>query len=255
MPPRHDCDEPRLVAYEVRDSEGFELVTAPPGRDWMNATNERFANRCLPLLMANQAGWLILNNCRQSVKWNGGQGKDAVEISCNVSPRPHAVSHFGHGIVTWNIPLLFRTCPGYNLLVRGPANHFKDGIAPLEGLVETDWAPATFTINWKITRIGMWVTFEEGEPLCMVVPQRRGELEAFAPQILPAAADTELLGSYQSWKDSRATFIRDRKDPSTAAAKEGWQKHYFQGRSLDGSIAPEHQTRLRLRSFARSDGE
>src|SRR3712207_8402233 len=33
-----------------------------------------------------------------------------------------ARSHFGSGILTWNLPFLFRTPPGYNLHVRGPAN-------------------------------------------------------------------------------------------------------------------------------------
>ena len=61
-------------------------------------------------------------------------------------------SNFGYGIVTWYLPYLFRTSPGYNLWVRGPVNSPKDGIVPLEGLVETDWAEATFTVNWKITR-------------------------------------------------------------------------------------------------------
>jgi hypothetical protein len=39
---------------------------------------------------------------------------------------PSAISHFGSGILTWNVPYLFRTPPGYNLLVRGPANWPKD---------------------------------------------------------------------------------------------------------------------------------
>ena len=49
-------------------------------------------------------------------------------------------SHFGDGILTWHLPILFRTPPGYNLLVRGPANYPKDAVSPLEGIVETDWA-------------------------------------------------------------------------------------------------------------------
>ena len=38
-------------------------------------------------------------------------------------------SHFGSGILTWHLPLLFRTPPGYDLLVRGPANHPKDAMS------------------------------------------------------------------------------------------------------------------------------
>jgi Family of unknown function (DUF6065) len=44
---------------------------------------------------------------------------------------------------------VFRTPPGCNLYVRGPANSPKDGIAALEGIIETDWSEATFTMNWS----------------------------------------------------------------------------------------------------------
>jgi hypothetical protein len=256
VPPEHDSTESTLLAYELRGGEGYELVTAPPRRRWMDATNQHFANRCLPLLMANQSGWFLLNNFRQRVKWNGGVRRDSIEIeSDNAKSQPGVTSHFGYGIITWNIPFLFRTPPGYNLLVRGPANYFKDGIAPVEGLVETDWAPATFTVNWRFTRKGVWVTFEQGEPLCMLVPRRRGELEGFVPQILPVEANPELQASYGNWLVSRTEFNRDLNDPASAAANDEWQKDYFRGRSLDGSKASEHQTRLHLRSFTQSQSE
>ena len=74
-------------------------------------------------------------------------------------------SHFGEGVITWNIPFLFRTSPGYNLLVRGPSNWIKDGVQALEGIVETDWAVQTFTMDWKFTRPRRWVRFEADEPI------------------------------------------------------------------------------------------
>ena len=177
--------EKRLVAYETVPPEGWKLEAAPPGRAWMNTTAERSAYRCLPLLMASQAGWLLSSPASVQVRWNGRAELGAVEIwRCVDSPfSPDylwPISHFGQGIVTWTLPWLFRTSPGYNLLVRGPANSVKDGIAPLEGLVQTDWAVATATMNWKITRPDKWITFEAGEPVCMVVPQARefGEIRS-----------------------------------------------------------------------------
>jgi hypothetical protein len=108
----------------------------------------RFANRCLPLRIANQAGWFILNSHPLRVTWTGGNDLSALEVeSLDPSVAPPAASHFGSGILTWNIPYLFRTPPGYNLHARGPANWPKDGACPLEGIVETDWAVSTFTIT------------------------------------------------------------------------------------------------------------
>jgi hypothetical protein len=39
--------------------------------------------------------------------------------------------------------------------------------------------------------------------------------------------------------------------PGSAAAQAGWQKDYFRGANPDGSTAPEHETRMRLKPFSR----
>ena len=46
-------------------------------------------------------------------------------------------SHFGEAVLTFSLPYLFRTPRGVNLWVKGPSNWIKDGIQPLEGIVET----------------------------------------------------------------------------------------------------------------------
>jgi hypothetical protein len=50
------------------------LVPAPVSRSWMDATVERYAYRCLPLLIANQAGWFVLNSHELRATWNGEEG-------------------------------------------------------------------------------------------------------------------------------------------------------------------------------------
>ena len=217
------------------------------------ATPSRFANRCLPLLLANQAGWLGLNNARVRCCWSGVESSPVRIDYGGPAPRYRAVSHFGQGIVTWSLPYLFRTPAGYDLLVRGPANLVKDGAGPLEGLVETDWTPATFTMNWKLTRPGAWVTFDVDEPLCMLVPQRRGELEQFRPRIRALGQDAELRASHERWTRSRAEFLADLITPGSDADRTGWQRDYFRGRTGDGQQVPGHQTRMRLSPFSRED--
>jgi hypothetical protein len=226
-------------------------VPAPATRAWMAATTDHFANRCLPLLMANEAGWVILNSHTLQVTWTGEQKQESVQLDYPDGAPPYpALSHFGHGILTWHLPYLFRTPPGWNLLTRGPANRPKPGIAPLEGLVETDWAVATFTMNWQLTAVDAPVVFELDEPICMLVPQRRGELEAFAPEVRDLAADPELQAAFARWTESRARFLADLRTPQTDARRQGWQRDYFQGGAPDGTRAPAHQTKLRLRPFA-----
>ena len=244
-----DLEAPTLIAYRLNPTP-MRLVPAPGARDWMEATAERFANRCLPLLIANQAGWLLLNGHAFDAVWNGGAGKEALHLSYREGEPPYpALSHFGHGILTWHVPYLFRTPTGWNLLARGPANWPKEGIFALEGVVETDWAVATFTMNWKLTTPGRRVGFEPGDPVCMLVPQRRGELEGFRPLVRDLAEDPDLAAAHRAWTSSRSAFLEGLSTGDEAAVKQAWQRHYFRGTTPDGRASPQHQTKLRLREF------
>jgi hypothetical protein len=215
----------------------------------MDQTTERFAHRCLPLLIANQAGWHILNTHTIEAQWNGGKSLDSIQIKIlSGAGECPVMSHFGHGLLTWTIPFLFRTPSGYNLWVRGPANWPKDGICALEGLVETDWSPATFTMNWQFTRPDHTVRFEEGEPICCILPQRRGELEQFDPLVEEIDGVPQEAERYKRWNKSRDVFI-DLQKSSMFAGGKSWQKHYFNGQSPGEQAFEAHQTKLNLRPF------
>lgn len=248
-------EELSLTAYRVAPHPPIALVPAGRNRDWIDATSQRFASRCLPLLIANQSGWWLLNSHSFTVRWDGSRRTEGLTVHYTGGAEPYpAVSHFGHGVLTFTLPFLFRTPPGWNLLARGPANLPKDGAAALEGVIETDWSTAAFTMNWQITRPGADIAFAQGEPICMIVPQRRGELERFRPAVRPVGemADEE---KYHAWRLSRADFLRELPDPESAAAKAGWQRDYMLGRDVDGVYVDEHQRKLRLREFDWPAGE
>ncbi len=248
----------QLIAYRVNTTDtaaAVSLVPAAQARAWMAATPAKFARRCLPLLIANQAGWCILNRYPVRATWNGTDAFDGVSIEPLGPVLPGVMSHFGSGILTWNLPYLFRTPPGYNLLVRGPANWPKDGASALEGIVETDWSPATFTMNWKLTRPHWPVEFKENEPICMLVPQRRGELEAFRPAVQNLSRAPWLARLYERWSQSRYTFLRELHQPGSEAQQQGWQRDYLRGVLPDGERACEHQTHLTLQPFSEEGDE
>ena len=139
--PEHTKQNLLLTAYAVEGGNRMDLEPASPNRRWMNSTPQSFANRCLPMRLANQHGWFILNNQGIEVVWNGGPRTSDLKVTYLAplanpqAEKPSVLSHFGHGLVTWRIPFVFRTPPGYNLYVRGPANWCKDGAAPLDGVV------------------------------------------------------------------------------------------------------------------------
>jgi hypothetical protein len=247
-----------LIAYSLPRANHVPIVPAPTARTWMLNTPKQFANRCLPLLIANQAGWFLLNMQSFRATWNGGNERSStsVEFLEGTPSRPGVASHFGNGILTWFVGYLFRTPPGYNLLVQGPSNMPKDGISALQGVVETDWAVANFTMNWKFTRPNHPVTFEAGEPFCMVVPQRRHELEEFAPRIVPITEEAELASQWEEFDRRRSLMLGLRRlvshranERSTTASRVPYERHYFEGTSPGGASAPEHQKKLRLKKF------
>ncbi|HEY7423982.1 MAG TPA: DUF6065 family protein [Gemmataceae bacterium] len=273
-------NERRIYAYELHHASDMPLSTAPVDRAWMDVSHQRAPYRCLPLVIANQAGWFLPCPASFTAYWDGGLFKENVQIifdpptgtadaaglftpivvSADIpSPEAHSdtriSSHFGSGVVTFSIPYLFRTPRGINLWVKGPSNYFKDGVQPLEGVVETDWLPATFTMNWKLTRPYHSVRFERGEPICMLVPIPRSLAEQLKPVYAPLDANPELSRDYRQWEQSRSNFNADLAALRTEAVQRGWQRDYMKGRTIAGEQAEEHQTRLQLREFSRPEGE
>jgi hypothetical protein len=241
----------KLIAYEV-GAQAAQLRPAPFERPWMDATHQQFAYRCLPLSIANAHGWEAVCPSGFSAVWRGDAATDAITIIPDPGAPAAAVSHFGHGVLTFHVPCVFRTEPGFDLMVQGPINRPKDGLYPLTGVVETDWAPFTFTMNWLFTRPGAAVRFEAGEPFCHLYPIRR-ELERIEPQILPLEADPDLKRQYEAWTQSRNQFNAALKQPGAAARAEKWQKNYHRGQDAFGKAAGAevHRTRLRLKPFTR----
>jgi hypothetical protein len=248
--PTDEPREQRLELIAIRLSSGMEIRPAPIARAWMETPAGKFAKRCLPLLIANQAGWELLNPSGFTATWSGADDLAAIKIwPDGGTPKTWVTSHFGSGILTWHIPYLFRTSRGHNILVRGPANMPKDGVAALEGIVETDWTMGTFTMNWKFTRANQIVRFEPGEPFAMLVPIRRGELETFHTTIREVWSEPSTFAAFQQFATSRQEFLRGVNIPGSAAQRAGWQRHYMVGNNIDGTAAPEHQTKLQLASF------
>jgi hypothetical protein len=219
-----DTDRPKIILYRTGGPDAV-VRPADPRRAWMDATPSRFAMRCLPMVMANQHGWIVECQSDFTATWNGGLRDLDVKIISTDKQCP-AKGHFGSGILTFTMPFIVRTPPGWDLLVRGPSNHPKHGIVALEGLVESDTIHETFTMNWRFTAPGI-VSFHAGEPFCMLVPQRRGELEQFQIEKMPTLSEEGLHEKYDQWRKSRNQFNRDLEIPGSDARKQGWQREYM----------------------------
>src|SRR4051812_41173633 len=217
-------DNKTFIAYQLHPGAAAEVEPAPIARDWMDAAHLRHPYRCLPLVIANQCGWVMRVTTSFSAYWYGGPNKEDVELRFDGPPDNRIVTHFGSGVVTFTVPYLFRTPPGINPWVKGPSNYIKDAVQPLEGVVESDWLASEFPMNWKITRVCEWVRFERGEPFCMLVPVPRGLAEGLAPRKVLIDTVPELKAQYQAWEASRKQFIQGLQQLDPDAVKRGWQK-------------------------------
>lgn len=135
------------------------------------------------------------------------------------------------------------------MIAQGPPNHVKDGIQPLAGLVETEWLPFPFTMNWIFTRPGR-VRFEKGEPFCFITLTKDRELAEFQPVIRGMDRNPELRGQYDTWEKHRSEFNKRifRADPD--ATKEAWQRYYFRGEFPEevAEAPKDHVNKRRLKA-------
>src|ERR1700753_1576774 len=110
-------------------------------------------------------------------------------------------------------------------------------------------------MSWKLTRKLMPVRFEVDEPICMIVPQRRAELEECSPEVRRIDADEDLQRKHELFLGSRDAAKQIEQVARVAAGEQvQWQGDYTRGNHTDGEPgASDHQTRRHLRSFVQPE--
>jgi Family of unknown function (DUF6065) len=248
--PQSECRIPAdpqsvlLEAYAINDHPQ-PLVPAAATRGWMDEFTDHHAYRCLPLAIGNTYGWQLMLPVDVDAAWNGGPAQDDVRVSC---AHPHqAISNFRHGVITFDVSYIFRTSPGYHLLVMGPSNTVKDGVAPMTAVIEADWLPYTFTFNYVFTRPGR-VTWKAGEPyaqICVVAANLQNQIQ---PVIRKLSDNSTLHADHLVWRKRRAELASNRSKGNRTGASRAWDKDYFLGRYGDGRpTQAAHTMKVRLR--------
>ena len=248
----------RMAAMKTPRLEAFRIGTAAPplvastsDRVWMDAFQDRHAYRCLPLTIANAHCWEVLAPGGFEIEWNGRSGTaDLVVRPLEDWPADQpfadfARSNFSRGIVTLHTGYLFRTPPGWSLLATGPFNEPRAGIAPLTGIMESDWLPYPFTMNWQMLDAGT-VRFQKDEAFCAIMPIPKNYLPDWEIAIHNLADDPVLRAEQETFRAARADFLARVQAEDPAAIKQAWQRYYFVGSHPDGTPVEEHVNKLRL---------
>jgi hypothetical protein len=225
-----------------------ELRPARPHRDWMDAFHERHAYRCLPLAIANNFGWEVLSPCDLRIDYDGGYGAEAIKVSAEDDyplVSHFAASNFTRGILTLHTGYIFRTEPGWSLLVTGPINEPKSFMTPMTGVVETDWLPYPFTMNWQLMRAGSF-RLKKGDAYCNIVPVMVEPVADAEIEIVDGAEEPGLLDAMNGFAARRGALISKFDDPEPGKTRESWGREYFRGALADGIKADNHFHKLRL---------
>jgi hypothetical protein len=65
-------------------------------------------------------GWEIFCSSGFEAVWGGDVAPSSVRITADQGTIAPAISHFGHGVLTFHVPCLFQTDQGNDLMVQGP---------------------------------------------------------------------------------------------------------------------------------------
>jgi hypothetical protein len=209
-------------------------------RNWMDDTDGH-AYRCLPLNIANQYGWICHNIKTFTATWDGGTHQNSLTITQeNGEPTQIAASHFGHGIITILTDFLIKTPENVSIYIRGVSNHNYENVYPLDGIVESDWLPFTFTMNYKFIKPGS-ITFKKGDPLFMFFPIDRTYIENFDIVQKPIFSNKELMDKLNKYGKARNNLIKDNTNNKS-------QKFYITGNIVDEKVdISNHKVKLKLK--------
>lgn len=166
---------------------------------------------------AGRQGWQLLCPIAFRATWNGGPNPEDIVISLAEEPTDataavvteavateaveeeddHAgagafvQSQLGQGLLTFYPGYQFKTAEGYLLWLRGPINHPKDGITPLESQVDAALIPSTTAIHWQFTRPNQTIHFAAGEPFGLLLLQAKNAQENVILDIADFTVDVD----------------------------------------------------------------
>jgi glycosyltransferase involved in cell wall biosynthesis len=153
-----------------------EILPSPGDRAWVRESGLEGAG--LALESVNDKGWDLVCPCAFEATWNGGPSAEDIEIRLE-GPQddgPAFVqSQHGNGRLTFHPGHQFQVEGEHLLWMRGPVNRPKDGLQPLESIVDTSLLPRVLAVQWQFTRPNRPIRFEKGEPYATLLPYPRGD--------------------------------------------------------------------------------
>jgi len=157
----------KITAYPLYD---HAIPLQPTTEKWDKLGPEPTPNPVYAirgLVSAARQSWQLRCPVAFAATWNGGPNAADIEIRLAEDATTQATfvqSYLGDGLLTFYPGYQLKTDGEHLLWMRGPLSTPKDGLYPLERVVDASMLPCTIAIDWKFTRPHQTIHFAAGEP-------------------------------------------------------------------------------------------
>lgn len=227
----------KITVYK-RDNYDVNFDVLGIKRDWMDASWDHHAYRCLPVTLANFLGWTFSFPKDISFIWNSQTTQ--VEI---VSGKEYADTRRANQSISFNSGLVFESDENITLMTMPVPNQFIDGIQAFTALLSTSVFRGPLPIVYKVTRPDTLITIPAGTPIGSIMPISLTALES-----------TELVLSDKDLPQSYYDELSNSSMAFDAVAAQGkWNDKYRDALNYKGEIIGEHERKkIKLNIFKKS---
>ena len=227
-----------MINFEVYRDNGpvanIEPLSAK--RDWMEATFDKHAYRCLPVTITNQLGWAISFPEDITFMWDGQISTSGEHVKI-LAGEKYVQTGRGQATVSFETGLVFRTPENYSLLTYNIPNMFIEGVAPYTTIISSSFFEGPLPVAWKITKAFVPITIKANQPIAAVFP----------------ISLTEIQGSTLTVKNIKDLVRVKREIPldldeavksaADAAANGGWTDYYRNAIDYMGNKLGKHEVK------------
>ena len=227
-----------MINFEVYKDEGpvanIEPLSAK--RDWMEATFDKHAYRCLPVTLTNQLGWAISFPEDITFMWDGQISTSGEHVKV-LAGEKYIQTGRGQATVSFETGLVFRTPENYSLLTYNVPNMFMEGVAPYTTIISSSFFEGPLPVAWKVTKPFVPITIKAGQPIAAVFPISLTEIQGSTLTI------KNIKDLIRVKREISLDLDEAVKSAADAAANGGWTDYYRNAIDYMGNKLGKHEAK------------
>ena len=227
-----------MINFEVYKDDGpvanIEPLSAK--RDWMEATFDKHAYRCLPVTLTNQLGWAISFPEDITFMWDGQISTSGEHVKV-LAGEKYIQTGRGQATVSFETGLVFRTPENYSLLTYNVPNMFMEGVAPYTTIISSSFFEGPLPVAWKVTKPFVPITIKAGQPIAAVFPISLTEIQGSTLTI------KNIKDLVRVKREISLDLDEAVKSAADAAANGGWTDYYRNAIDYMGNKLGKHETK------------